>query len=138
MKALDTSVLLALLEGDAGARDLLRRLRGSELATTEVNLLELGYLAARGSARSQGARRETLDRLRRKITVLPIDGRAVEQAARRLGKGSERTPPHVLAMLGALEANGCDELLTHEVGLDAGKWRFKITRLAHHATQTRH
>jgi predicted nucleic acid-binding protein len=135
MKALDTSVLLSLLEGDPSARDLLKRLRGVELATTEVNLLELGYLAARGPARSHAGRRETLERLRRKLTVLPIDGRAVEQAARRLGKGSERTPPHVLAMLGALEANGCDELLTQEPAVDGGKWRFKITRIAHRGTK---
>lgn len=106
MKGLDTSVLLALLEGDRRTLNLLARLRGVELATTEVNLLELSYLAARGPPKVRVARREALDRLRRKITVLPIDGRAVEQAGRRLGKGSEKTPPHVLAMLGALEANG--------------------------------
>lgn len=135
MKALDTSVILTLLEGDPGAQDLLKRLRGVELATTEVNLLELAYLAARGPARSQAARRAVLERLRRKLTVLPIDGRAMEQAGRRLGKGSERTPLHVLAMLGALEANGCDELFTQETTIDPGKWRFKITHLAHHGTK---
>jgi predicted nucleic acid-binding protein len=135
MKCLDTSVLLALLEGDRGTRDLLARLRGVELATTDVNLLELSYLAARAPPRVRVARREALDRLRRKITVLPIDGRAVEQAGRRLGKGSEKTLPHVLAMLGALEANGCDELFTHETAVDPGKWRFKITHLTLHNTK---
>ncbi len=135
MKGLDTSVLLALLEGDRGARELLTRLRGTELATTELNLLELSYLAGRGHSGSHTTRRETLDRLRRKISVLPIDARAVEQAGRRIGKGSERTPPHVLAMLGALEANGCDELFTHEAALDSSKWRFKITRVTHRSTK---
>jgi predicted nucleic acid-binding protein len=135
MKALDTSVILGLLEGDPMTRDLLKRLRGVELATTEVNLLELAYLAARGPERSRSARRELLERLRRKLTVLPVDGRAVEQAVKRLGKGSERTPPHVLAMLGALEANGCDELLTQESGIDPGRWRFKVTQIAHHRTK---
>lgn len=138
MKGLDTSVLLALLEGDAGVRKLLTRLRGIELATTEVNLLELAYLAARGPSRSRTARRETLERLRRKITVLPIDGRAVEQAGRRLGKGSEKTPPHVLAMLGALEANGCDELFSLQAEIDPGKWRFKVTSIPSSYPKSRH
>src|SRR5208283_1659005 len=97
MKGLDTSVLLALLEGERGTRDLLKQLRGVELATTEANLLELSYLAARGPPRTQVARRRAVDRLRRKLTVLPIDNRAVEQAGRRLGRGSDKTPPHVLA-----------------------------------------
>ncbi len=132
MKALDTSVLLALLEGDAATRELLRRLRGVELATTEANLLELHYLAARGPARSRAGRRAVVERLRQKLTVLPIDGRATEQASHRLGKGSERTAPQVLAMLGALEANGCEELYTHDPALDPGKWRFKINRIGNH------
>ncbi|HEY1197703.1 MAG TPA: PIN domain-containing protein [Thermoplasmata archaeon] len=135
MKGLDTSVLLALLEGERGARDLLIRLRGVELATTEVNLLELSYLTAHGPPRIRVARREALDRLRRKITVLPIDGRAVEQAGRRLGKGSEKTPPHVLAMLGALEASGCDELFTREPAVDPAKWRFRITHVTYRGTK---
>ncbi len=129
MKGLDTSVLLALLEGDRGVRDLLTRLRGVELATTEVNLLELSYLAVRGSPRSGVARREALDRLRRRITVLSIDRKAVEEAGCRFGKGSEKTPPLVLAMLGALETNGCDEFFTHETAIDPGRWMFKITRV---------
>jgi len=128
MKALDTSVLLALLEGSRPARALVTHLRGVELATTEVNLLELAYLAARGPPRSRTARRGTLDRLRRKITVLPIDSRAGEQAARALSKGSAKTPASVLAMLSALEANGCDELFTQDGGLEPGNWSFKITR----------
>lgn len=131
MKGLDTSILLALLEGDPGTRKLVIRLRGVELATTTINLLELAYLAARGPSRSRVARRHALERLRRKLTVLPIDGRAVEEAGRRLGKGSEKTPPHVLAMLGAFEANGCDELFSLEPGIDPGKWRFKVTRVAY-------
>jgi len=135
MKGLDTSVLLALLEGDHGVRELLTRLRGTELATTELNLLELSYLAARGHPGARRTRRDALGCLRRKITVLPIDARAVEQAGRRIGKGSEETPPHVLAMLGALEASGCDELFTHEAALDPGKWRFKITRVTYRATK---
>jgi predicted nucleic acid-binding protein len=132
MKGLDTSVLLSLLHGDRGARELATHLRGLEVATTEANLLELSFLAVRGPPRARAARKGALERLRRRITVLPIDSRAVEQAARRVGKGSEKTPPLVVAMLGALEANGCDELYTHETALDPGKWSFRITHVAKH------
>jgi predicted nucleic acid-binding protein len=129
MKALDTPVLLSLLEGDAAARDAVRRLRGHELATTEVNLLELTVLAATGGARSGVARRAAIARLRRKMTVLPIDGRAIEEAGRRVSpKDAARIPPHLLAMAGTLEANGCDELLTSGLALP-GRWRFRVTQL---------
>jgi len=129
MKALDTSVLLALLEGDPGAKEFLRRLRGEEVATTEANLLELEYLAVRGPERHRSSRRDAVARLRRKITVLPIDGRAVEASARHLGKGAEAAPPLVCAMMGALEANGCEELLTHDPPPNAGKWKVRVNRI---------
>jgi predicted nucleic acid-binding protein len=135
MKGLDTSVLLGLLEGEEGTQNLLKRLREVELATTEVNILELSYLAVRAVPRNRVARRRGIDRLRRKITVLPIDSRAVDQATHKLGKGSEKTPPHVLAMLGAFEASGCDELFTYEPVIDPAKWRFKITLINYHSAK---
>ncbi len=135
MKAVDTSVLLALLEGDGALREFLKRQRGIEIATTEANLLELSYVAAHGEGRGRAARREALDRLRRKITVLPMDARAVEHAARRLGKEGPRLSPLVLAMLSTLEVGGCEELFTREVPAQLGKWKFKITRLGHSATK---
>lgn len=128
MKALDTPVLLSLLAGERPARDLLRRLRGDEVATTEANLLELSVLAGSAPARSIAARREAVGRLRRRMTVLPIDPRAVEEIARRVGRGGlSRLPPLVLAMLGSLEANGCDELITDALAIP-GRWRFRVTR----------
>jgi len=132
VKALDSSVLLALLEGEAGAREIQRRLRGVEVATTEANLLELAYIAAQGPERHRGARKEALTRLRRKITILPIDGRASETAAHHIGKGAEAAPPLVSAMMGALEASGCDELLTLEPPASIGKWRVRVTRISLH------
>lgn len=135
MKALDTSVLLALLEGERGAQDLLKRLRGVEVATTEANLLELAYLAAVGPERHRAARREALGRLRRKITVLPIDARSVEAAARRIGKGAESAPPTVTAMMGALESTGCEELLTLESPITQGRWKVRVTRIRTHHTK---
>ena len=129
MKGLDTPVLLALLEGDPAARDTVRRLRGHELATTEVNLLELTVLAGMTGSRVGAARRSAVSRLRRKMTVLPIDSRAIEESGRRLSvKDAARVSPHLLAMAGALEANGCDELVT--VGPTVpGNWRFRVTQL---------
>jgi predicted nucleic acid-binding protein len=129
MKGFDTSVLLALLEGDTAARELLRRTRGVELATTEANLLELALIARHGPAHSQRARREVLDRLRRKITVLPIDSRAVDHIDRHLQKTGDMFPPLVLAMMGALEAAGCDELFTRNSPQDLGKWKLKVSRI---------
>ena len=128
MKALDTSALLALLEGDPRLRTLLRRWRGEEIATTEANLLELTFLAANGAARGRTQRLAALGRLRRRLTVLPIDSRAGEEAGRRVERGGPTPPPSVLGMLAALEASGCEELLTDEPRLLVGKWSFKITK----------
>ncbi len=111
MKAMDTPVLLGLLQGDPRARALLRRWRGVEVATTEANLLELYSIIARSRGPARAARLASLTRLRRDLTVLPIDSRSVEAAARRLpSKGT--VAPLTLGMLGALEAYGCDELAT--------------------------
>lgn len=129
MKGLDTSVILGLLEGDPAARSLVSRLRGVELATTEANLLELLLVGVHGSARSRKARREVLDRLRQKLTVLSIDSRGGASAARHLESGEKAPPPLVLAMLGALEANGCDELFVLGPTRLHGRWRFKVTRI---------
>lgn len=136
MKGLDTSVLLALLRGDRSAREVLSRLGGVELATTEINLLELHSVAAKGKPGGRVARREVVNRLHQKMTVLPIGNRAVEQASRQLYARNAMNLPHVIAALGALEANGCDELFTYDRNLvNSGKWRFKITVLKHRATK---
>ena len=128
MKALDTPVLLALLDGEPAARELLRRLRGHEVATTEGNLLELAVLAGRSGGRG-AARREALTRLRRRITVLPLDERALEEAARRSARGElGGATPLVAGMLAALEVAGCDELVS-DGSLPSGKWRFRVSRL---------
>jgi len=126
MKALDTGVLLALLEGSARARDQLRKLRGSELATTEANVLELAYLAAGAPPRARAARLASLERLRQRLTVLPIDARATREASARLAKLADRLPPNTTAMLGALEAAGCEELLTDDGKSVAGDWGFRV------------
>ncbi len=130
MKALDTGVLLALLEGSPKARELVRKLRGSELATTEANLLELGYLAERPGHRETSARLAALERLRQRLTILPVEGRAIHEATLRLARGYRRLAPSVVAMLGVLEAAGCEELLTDDPRSIAGEWRFKVRTVA--------
>jgi len=129
VKALDTTVLLAILEGDKASRALLRRLRGIEIATTEANMLELAFLAVRAPKPRRGARLVDLERMRRKLTVIPIDPAAVREGSKALAAHSTATPPiSTWAMLGALEAAGCDELITSDPGRIQGKWRFKLTR----------
>ncbi len=135
MKALDTSVLLALLEGDRLARDLLRNLREVEVATTEANFLELAYLASHGSPRVRGRRREALGRLRRKLTVLPIDPHAVTEAESCIVRGEGPSSPLLAGMLGALEAAGCDELFTSDPRECRGRWRFQMTRFTRRASK---
>lgn len=129
MKALDTGVLLALLEGSARARDLVRRLRGAEIATTEANLLELTLLAVATPPRTRTRRLDALDRLRQRLTVLPIEGRASQEAGRRAPRGGERISPTVLAMLGALQSAGCEELLTDDPRSIGGDWSFRVRRV---------
>lgn len=128
MKGIDTSALLEILEGSKEARQELKRLRGTELASTEANLLELACLAARAPGRTRLARLAALPRLRRRLTVLPLDARAVDEAARHLAQDPTGMSPLLAASLGALEAAGCDELLTTNPSEIGGRWRFKVRR----------
>ena len=126
MKALDTGVLLALLEGSTRARDLLRKLRGVELATTEANLLELAYLAGAAPAKVRKGRLAALEKLRQRLTVLEINARSTREATTRLAKGAGPVGLPVSAMLGALQAAGCEELLTDEPRTVALDWGVKV------------
>jgi predicted nucleic acid-binding protein len=113
MKALDTPILLAFLRGSPAARALVRSLSGEEIATTEVNLYELEALARLDSHAGRERRLAALDRLRRKLTVLPVDERAVRSGLHHL-KGHTRGAVHPMVdlILGTLEANGCAEWIT--------------------------
>ncbi len=129
MRALDTPVLLSILHGAPVAKSLLKSLSGEELATTEVNLLELSALAARAPGGSRAQRIRELERLRRRLTVLPIDSRAHAEATARLT--ADRPGGLLLwAMYGALQAHGCAELITDtRSNLPGGHWRFKVRRI---------
>jgi predicted nucleic acid-binding protein len=130
MKGLDTGALLEILEGTPAARKEVRRLRGEELATTEVNMTELALLALRGASRTRAERMAALTRLRRRVTVLPVEGRAFDVLARSASGAVAAGPALVLAMLATFEAAGCEELLTAEPGQIGGKWRFKVRKFA--------
>jgi predicted nucleic acid-binding protein len=129
VKGVDAGVLADLLGGARVVRPLLKHLRGVEVATTELSLLELGVQARRASARSRSARQAALDRLRRKLTVLPIDARSVVEATRRANGSDHGDDLLRLAEWGALEAYGCDELFTRSRRAPKGVWRFKVTIL---------
>jgi len=105
-----------------------------ELATTEVNMLELAYLTQVGTKRLRAARRDTLVRLRRKLTILPIDQRAFIEASRRVFRGDAPTFAPLSSMLGALAASGCDEFFTSDPSECTGRWGFSVTRFIRHSS----
>lgn len=130
MKALDTGILLALLQGSPKARELVRRLRGTELATTEANLLELAFLAASAPPRGRSSRFVALDKLRQRLTVLPLDARAVHAANDGVAGAADRISPTAAAMMGALQAAGCQELITDEPKGIGGSWTVRLKIVA--------
>lgn len=112
MKALDTPILLEILRGRTKARALLASLAGEELATTEVNMLELAMLAHADGPKGLERRLGALERLRRRLTVLAIDERATRAAAALARSGPKAAPTGLLLMLGAVESAGCSEWIT--------------------------
>ncbi len=111
MKALDTAVLLAILHDSPSAKELLKSLRGEELATTELNIFELRTLAAEVPRPQRESRETALARLRRRVTVLPITPEAVRESGRFL-KGKPRTADYQALVWGTLAAAGCSEWIT--------------------------
>ena len=111
MKGLDTPVLLSLLHDSARARDLLKSLRGEELATTELNMFELEAIASEAAGASRGARSAALTRLRRRISVLPIGAESIREATR----GLRGPSGYLAAVWGAMAAAGCGEWITSRV-----------------------
>ena len=135
MKALDTPILLEILRGKPGATALLRSLSGEELATTELNLFELEQIARSESPRGLEKRLAAIERLRRRITVLPIDERAVASASV-LSKGgpAAQAPAMARLMVGAAGASGCSEWLTSRGFAPAGglgKLKVKVVLRSH-------
>lgn len=116
MKALDTPALLALLEGRREATWILGEVAGGEVCTTEVNMFELeaAVLSDRRSERSR--RLAALQRLRQRITVLPLDEKGASAAARVLSAGGSPAPSLSALVLGIAASHGAVEVLTTEAG----------------------
>lgn len=111
MKGLDTPILLGILHGSASSSTLLRSLRGEELGTTELNFLELGLIAERDARSARAARLASLEKLRRRLTVLPLTSGGVTAAARLQERGVLGSTIE-LAIWGVIEAAGCSEWIT--------------------------
>jgi len=111
MKALDTPILLAILHDSPSAKDLLKGLRGEELATTELNMYELAVLSAEGSRAHLAAREAALARLRRRLTVLPITSESLRGVGR-LTRTKGQAPSYLPLIWGTLAAAGCAEWIT--------------------------
>jgi hypothetical protein len=112
VKGLDTPVLLEVLEGRGAAAKLLKRLTGEELCTTELNLFELEAIARQERGSATDRRLAALEHLRRGLTVLPIDEKAVRAAASKWREGGQGLSSQTWLVFGALEANGCTEWFT--------------------------
>ncbi len=127
MKGLDTPVLLALLEGSARAKAMATALAGEELATTELNLFEVELLGRREKSAGRDRRLQALERLRRKITVLPIDEESARRAAVLAASARQLAPEGTWLALGAAEAHGCSEWITSRAGIPpSSSTRLKI------------
>ncbi len=127
MKGLDTPALLALLEGRPETRSMLDDLGGEELCTTEVNLFELEAIARSGPSPGRARRLAALDRLRRKVTVLPVDERGARAAAAIAAANRVVLSGSTWLVVGTLWASGAGEVLTTpSSGLPALKLPVKV------------
>ncbi len=126
MKALDTPALLAILHDTPAGRELLKSLRGEEVATTELQMFELRVLAELGRHADRAPRETALSKLRRRLTVLPVTAESVAEAGRFL-----RADPKLTGMAplvwGTLAAAGCSEWITSKSYAPArAKLPFKV------------
>ena len=113
MKCLDTPVLLEILAGRPSAKKLLEELAGEELGTTEVNLFELAACARSLGPSGLEKRLAALERLRRSLSVLPVDERSSRlTAARYRDQSTQAVSGSSWLIFGALEAYGCTEWIT--------------------------
>jgi len=136
MIGLDTPVLLGILRGEPAARSLIRKLENEEVGTTALNLLELETLARLDPSPGREHRLAALDRLRRKLTILPIDDRAAVIGAGYAGKDASKSVSGATwAILGTLEANGCSEWVTTPSShFPAASKVVRVAILGHHAS----
>ncbi len=115
MRGLDTPVLLDLLHGHPAARRLLEESGDEELCTTEINLFELEAIARAERRHGRERRLAALDRLRHKLTVLPIDERAAHVAAVLASSHPRAGSTADYLVLGAAEVAGVREWVSDSI-----------------------
>lgn len=131
MRGLDTPALLALLRGDRLVDRALGESKGAEHATTELNLWELHQIARRAPGPAASRRASAVERLRRKLVVIPIDAAATAFAQRFNGVATRALShaPVTQLMIGAAEAHGCTEWWTRREAVRAD--RVGAVRIVH-------
>jgi predicted nucleic acid-binding protein len=112
MKALDASVLVALLRGRPEAKALLRSLHGEELCAPQLVLVELEALARLDASPGLERRLAAVEKLRRRLTVLPIEEKGAQIAAKILGAHPRNASLSAALTAGALEAQHVGEWIT--------------------------
>ncbi len=138
MKGLDTPVLLALLAGRASARALFEGKAEEELCTTEINLFELEAIARASPSGGRARRLAALERLRHRITVLPLDDRGAKAAALLASTNPAGVSSTGCLVAGCFLANGASELVTTEgAGIPATVSGVKVTLLRNRHAQGR-
>jgi predicted nucleic acid-binding protein len=136
VRGLDTPVLLGLLRGDARVSAFLRRAEAEDLCTTVINLFELEAIARSDRAPGRERRLSSLERLRRKVTVLPIDERATELSAQEASRAeAPAAPPSTWLILGALLSGGCSEWITTREARFPSAAGLKVTLLDRSTTK---
>jgi|GEM_PF-627899 len=113
MRGLDTPVLLALLDGQPAARRLFDGAPADAFVTTEVNLFELETLARQRSPGRSG-RLAALERLRRRLAVLPLESGGARRAALFAADSKGGLSSSDALVLGILDAHGASELVTND------------------------
>ena len=119
MKCLDTSFLIDLLRGDAGA---VKKASGLDEvgpnATTEINVFELVYGIHRGKLTARRVRLAKAERLFSRLITLPLNHEAALKAGEVLGvlarEGKEVSVLDGLAASIAL-VHGCEAIVTRNV-----------------------
>ncbi len=127
MKGLDSSAILALLHGDRAIERTLRSWAGEEIATSELCLIELTAMLLGKPPRIRASRLEALARLRRRLSVLPVDHRVQAILAARSGAVTTPGALQMATILATLEAAGCDEVLTvGRTPSPIGRWKLRV------------
>lgn len=119
MKIVDTTFIIDLLRGDAGAvrkAEEIDEMGGA--ATTAINIFEIAYGIYRSRHLDYDRRLSEVERLLSRMDIFPLDAKTAILAGKTLGPLSRegRTIDVLDGMIGAIAlANGCDTIVTRNV-----------------------